>query len=210
MASEAIVRCPLLLMTIDAKPHRVIDGALRHGHLRQVAVTGRALDLGADVRRMIEPHVRFFEKSVNALPRHVLAASRVVAQRLNARIRRIADIFMTGHAEVHARYAGPRPALDAAVTLLALDSNIVEGMNFMREFDRLMSLRLDTQKMSGRIAESRVRGRERGTTPSLRGVWIRRSARITRDVGLRTATHDRHQKHEESYRPGARVRDGLS
>ena len=157
MTSEAIVRCPLLLVTIDAKAHRVIDRALRHGHLREIAVTGRALDLSENVRRMFESHVGFFEKSVNAFPRHVFATLCVISQRLNARIGSIADVFMTRHAEVDAWYARSRAAFGAGMTLPALDPGFVECMNFMRKFDRLMRLRLNAQKMFGRIAGAGVR-----------------------------------------------------
>jgi len=44
-------------MTIDAKAHGVVDRAFGDRHLGEIAMTHGAFHSGADVRRMIEPHV---------------------------------------------------------------------------------------------------------------------------------------------------------
>ena len=68
MAGQTVIRHVLLPMTVHAIPHVEIDIALRNRLVRDVAVTGRALDVGADVRRMIEPDVRALGIPVDALP----------------------------------------------------------------------------------------------------------------------------------------------
>ena len=116
MAGQAIVGRAFLLMTIDAKLHRVIDHTLGDSHLSQIAVTRCAIDIRANMRRMIETHVRFIEKTIDALPRHVLSALCICAERLNARITGIADIFVTSHAKVDARNSCTRSRLRTGVT----------------------------------------------------------------------------------------------
>src|SRR5437762_1925468 len=97
MTRQAIVRRPLLLVTIDAKTHRVIDDALGDRHLRQVPMTRGAIHLRANMRRMVESQMRFFDKSINALPWHVFAALRMIAKRLNSRVLGVPNILMTRH-----------------------------------------------------------------------------------------------------------------
>ena len=160
MAGQTIVRRAFLFMTIDAEAHRVVHYALRDRHRSQVAVTGRAIHSSAHVRRVIEAHVRLFKKTVNALPRRLFASLRMLAQSLNSRIRRVTDAFMTRHTEINARYAGPRPALDAGVAFLAFDPDLINVMDLMREVDRLLRLRPDIQEMLRRIAVRGVGGGE--------------------------------------------------
>ena len=72
MAGQAIDRRLLLAVTVHAEAHRQVHVALRHGLLADVAVARRALDLGADVRRVVELHVRRRRDSRrHALPRQV-------------------------------------------------------------------------------------------------------------------------------------------
>ena len=143
MTSQAIVRCALLLVTTDTKMHRVIDNALGDRHRGEIAMASRAIDIGADMRRVIETHVRFFEESIHALPGHVFPALCMIPQRLNSWIRLLAQLFMTRHAEVHARDAGSRSGSDTSVAFPAFDSDFVDLMNFMREVDRLLRLGFD-------------------------------------------------------------------
>jgi hypothetical protein len=143
VTSEAIVRSALLLMARDAKAHRVIHSSLGHCHLRDIAVACRALDARANVRRMIEAHMCFFEKSVNALPRDFFLALRVIAQSLNAGVLRIADIFMTTHTHIDARNSGARPGSHTGMTFMAFDADFVEGVNLVRKIDGLLRLGLD-------------------------------------------------------------------
>src|SRR5262245_32716494 len=74
VAGEAIVRRASLFVTVDTKAHRVIDHALGDDHLRQIPMTRGTVDTRAKMGCVVETHVRFFDESVHALPRHVFAA----------------------------------------------------------------------------------------------------------------------------------------
>jgi hypothetical protein len=54
---------PALFMAVHAEPHVHVHRAARHRLFDLAAVAIRALDLGANVRRMLEPHVRLRESS---------------------------------------------------------------------------------------------------------------------------------------------------
>ena len=143
VASEAVVRSPLLLMTRDAKAHRVLYRFPGHCHLRDIAVTRCTLDTCANVRRMIETHMCFFEKSVNTLPGQFFMAFRIIAQRLNACVLHIADVFMTAHAEIDARNSGARTGSHTGMTFMAFDSDFIDGVNLVWKIDGLLRLGLD-------------------------------------------------------------------
>ena len=151
MARQAVVGRPLLLVAIDAKTHRVIDGALGNGHLHDITMTGGAPHLRPDMRRMIEPDVRFPDEPVNPLPRNVFSALGVITQRLDSRIGSVANVLMTTHADIDARNSRPSALAHPRVTGVAVDANIV-GMDVMREIDRLLRPRLDIQKIPSRIS----------------------------------------------------------
>src|SRR5262249_19385295 len=68
VTGEAVVRRILLPMTVHAEAHRVIAGALGDRHLREIAMAGGAVDVGADVRRVVEADVRAVREPVDALP----------------------------------------------------------------------------------------------------------------------------------------------
>src|SRR5688500_17452718 len=68
MAREAIRRRLVLTMTRNAEAHVQIDVALCNRLLRDVAVAGRTLDLCANVRRVVELHVRLLRVTKHALP----------------------------------------------------------------------------------------------------------------------------------------------
>ena len=81
MARQAVGRGLPFGVTVHAIAHGQIDVALGDGLLRDVAVARRALHLCADVRRVIELHVRRRRVAVHALPRKVESlarASRVI------------------------------------------------------------------------------------------------------------------------------------
>src|ERR1043165_7886239 len=77
MTREAIVRRVLLPMTVHAESHRVIDGALGDRLLPEIAVALRAVDLRADVRRVVELHVRFLREAIHTLPGNLDALLRI-------------------------------------------------------------------------------------------------------------------------------------
>src|SRR5215831_16852263 len=78
MARHALVWRFLRDMARDAESHRQIDVAFGDRLLRDVAVAARAVDAGANVGRVIEPHVRLGGVSVHALPRDLDAAALVI------------------------------------------------------------------------------------------------------------------------------------
>src|SRR5439155_8448648 len=85
VTGEAIVRCVLLPVTVHAEAHVDIDVALRHRLLRDVAVAGGALHIGAKMRRVIEAHVRSLRIPVHALPRDVESALLIIGDLLDER-----------------------------------------------------------------------------------------------------------------------------
>ena len=191
MTGQAVVRRPLHLVAIDTKPHRVIDHTLRDRHLAQITMTRRAFHLCPDMRRVIEPHMRLFYKSINPLPRDVLPALRGRSQRLDPRIARLANLFMTAHTYIDAGKSGARALHDAQVAVFAEKADIV-GMDFVRKLDRLLGPGLDAEEMPGGIAETGMRRREGGRRPSFGRVRIGRRPRISRHARLLdTAAQDR-------------------
>jgi len=173
MAGQTVVRCALLFVTVNAKAHFVVDHALGHGHLRDIAVTSGTIDPGPNVRGVIESHMRFFEESIYTLPRQVFTTLRGRPKKLNPRIFIIANVFMTSHAEIDARQPGARALRHTRVTFGAFDSDFIDVMDVVRELDRLFWLGLDAQIVSGSVAVGGVRSRECRGTPALRGVRVR-------------------------------------
>src|ERR1043165_8240956 len=105
MTREAIVRRVPLPMTVHAESHRVIDGALGDRLLPEVAVALRAVDLRADVRRVVELHVRLLRESVDALPGNFHALLRVRRHLLDQRtVGR--DLAVADHEGLDARSPG--------------------------------------------------------------------------------------------------------
>src|SRR5262249_19373666 len=102
----------------------MIHNALRYRHLGQIPMTCLALDLRPDMRRMVEPDVRFFEKSVHPLPCHVFVTFGMVPQCLDSRIGWIPDILMARHADVDARNSGTRSFFDANMAIGTTDSDV--------------------------------------------------------------------------------------
>src|SRR4051812_35079136 len=95
MAGQAVIGGVLFPMTVHAITHMEIDIALRNRLVRDVAVTGRALDVGADVWRVIEPDVRGRSVPVDALPVEIEPLLLHLRDLLDARLvggnRRVAD-----------------------------------------------------------------------------------------------------------------------
>ena len=171
MARQAVVRRALLFMTINTKPHRMIHYPLSHCHLAEIPMTRCALHLGPDMRRMVETHMRFFNKSIDALPRHILIALRMIPESLDPRICRVSNVLMTRHTDIDAGNSGARALFNSEVTIRAAHAD-VDRVNFMRKVDRLLGLGLNAQEMAGGIAETGMRRRESGRTPSFRRIGI--------------------------------------
>ena len=77
MARHTIDGRVVLLVALNAETHGVVDFSLGYGLRVHVAVAGGAINAGADVRCVIELHMRRRFKSIHSLPRNVLATSLV-------------------------------------------------------------------------------------------------------------------------------------
>src|SRR5215217_398525 len=108
VTGQTVIRGVLLPMTVHAIAHVVIDIALRNRLVRDVAVAGRALDVGADVRRVIEPDMRGRRVAVDALPVEIDALLLHLRDLLDTRLIG-RDRHMTDQAGVDAGQAGLRP-----------------------------------------------------------------------------------------------------
>src|SRR6185436_8436235 len=73
VAGQAVVGRLPCLVTVHAEPHGVIDVPRRDRAAGDVAVTGGAVDVIADVRRVVEAHVHFRREAVDTLPGQVHA-----------------------------------------------------------------------------------------------------------------------------------------
>ena len=105
---EAIVRSLTFPVTVHAETHRHIDVALRDALRADVAVTRRAFDLGANVRRVIEPDVRLRGIAEHALPREITTLLSHLGDLTDTRAIG-GNVSMAAHAGPHARKASHRP-----------------------------------------------------------------------------------------------------
>ena len=140
MTCEAIRRRLLFAMTRDADTHVQIDVSLRDGLLSDVAVTGRAFDFRADVRRMIELDVRLRRVIKHALPGEIDAFFPHRRNLLDTRPiggnRVVAD-----HARPHTRQTCNRPRRHRLVTILGA-GDLFADVDVVRELDRLHGFRI--------------------------------------------------------------------
>lgn len=131
-------------MATDAKPHRVINSSLCNRLLPHVVMTDRTVDSGADVRSVIESDMRRRWKTIDALPRNVLAPRAVGSHLLDFRFVR-GNHLMTGHAEIDARDSGVRALIHADVAISALHA--VAEVHFVRVSNRLDGFRVEVKKI---------------------------------------------------------------
>src|SRR5262245_15617822 len=89
-------------MTVHAKAHRHVDVSLSRALRCDVAVTGRALDVRSNVRRVIEADVRLRRIPEHALPGEVAPFFAHLSDPPDARVIR-GNSAMTRHAGPHAR-----------------------------------------------------------------------------------------------------------
>ena len=112
--------------------------AASHGLLRLVAVTGRTFHLGANVRRVLEPHVRLRKICVDAIPVEIDPLGLHLGDLLNQRpIGR--DLRVAGHTGVEPGQTGARPLLDRGMAVGA--DGALRQVNLVRERKRLRHLR---------------------------------------------------------------------
>jgi hypothetical protein len=155
MTGQAVDRRLALVMAIHTEAHRVIDATLCDGLLSNVSVASRALDLGADVGRMVEPDVIDGGETVHALPVEVDA---LLAQRrdlLDARPicgnRRMAD-----HAGADAGNTGHRSCCNTLVANIARD--LLADVDIVWKLEWLLGHGTAIQKIVERGAEGGTRG----------------------------------------------------
>ena len=141
-------------MASDTKPHRVIHFSLGNRLLPHVVMTDRTVDSGADVRSVIESDVCSRWKTIDALPRNVLAPCAVGSDLFDFRFVR-GNHLMTGHAEIDVRDSGVRALIDADVAIRALHA--VAEVHFVRVSNRLDGFRAEVKKFPQGIGNGGMR-----------------------------------------------------
>ena len=151
MTGQTVSGRLVLTMTRDAETHVQIDIALRDGLLPDVAVTGRAFDLGADVGRVIELHVRLWRVTKHALPGEIDSFLPHGRDLLDTRAIG-GDRVVADHARPHARQSCDWPRRHGLVTVLGA-SDLFADVDVVRELDRLNRVRPTVHEIIQRGAE---------------------------------------------------------
>ena len=196
MARNAINRNFALLMARYAKAHRVIHCAHRHRLLRHIAVARGAVHSRANMRCVIEFHMRRLLKPVNALPRNILSFGLIRGDFLDFWIRGI-DGDMARHAEVRAWKARIWSLFDAHVAKHALQ--LIRQVDFVRERDRLDGRGTNAEKFADRIGRRTVGRRINAGVFSLNRCR-RRRLRVGRLQGREPCDDARHTDHTRNAR----------
>ena len=140
MARDALVWRVLLAVTVHTEPHVQVHVPLGNRLMRDVAVARRALDVCADVGRVIEADVRLVRVEVDALPAQIeslfLKRGDLLDERAVGRDRDVA-----GHADVDARQTRDRTLLNGLVTVLRALQPFFD-VRLVRKLDRLNGTRL--------------------------------------------------------------------
>src|SRR5262245_27971438 len=169
MAGEAVVQRVFLPVTVHAKTHVVIDGALGDSLIVQVAVARGTIDARAYVGRVVEADVGGVREAVDTLPRNLDALVRIRRDLLDQRtIGR--DLTVADHAGLHARDAGDRTFLHAFVAVRT--HRFFCEMDFVRERDRLLRVWTAAEEVGERGTDRAVRRR----VDRRRHLGLRRSA----------------------------------
>lgn len=121
-------------MALNAIAHIQIYFAFGGGLRGHIAMAGGALHSRANMRRVIELHVRRWAVVVHAYPRNLFAALRIRSDLLDLGVVGI-DGLVTGHAECHAGNARIRPLIHTNVASLTLQA--VREMDLVRIGDGL-------------------------------------------------------------------------
>ena len=147
-------------MTCDAEFHRVLDLSGGNRHLSNIAMTGRAIDLRQDVRRVVESHVGFFHPTPHALPRNVLSLVEVPFHLLNFRpIRRRRCMTVPAGADIGYRCLGTSGGADMTIHTCELD---VLDVDIVRERDRLNRFGSISEEMGNGFRDGTMGGRKNG------------------------------------------------
>src|SRR5688572_9274523 len=162
MAREAIRRRLVLTMTRNAEAHVQIDVALCNRLLRDVAVAGRTLDLCANVRRVVELHVRLLRVTKHALPGEIDALFPHRGDLFDARPIG-GDCVVADHARPDARQARDRTSRHALMAVLGA-GDLLADVHVVRELDWLNRVGPAVHEFIQRRAKRRPRRREDGGT----------------------------------------------
>ena len=188
MTRQTVVRCLSLGVAVHAEPHGQIDVSLRHRLLRDGAVTRRAVDLRADMRRVVEPDMRRVRVTKHTLPREIDALRFERRELLDSRpIGR--DVGVADHARLDARKPGDR-SFGRALMAVVGAAQPLRDVNIVRELERLDRHRTPAEEIaSGR---SRVGARRREDVSRIGGGWrvddLARKQRRRRDRRPPTAS----------------------
>ena len=144
-------------MTLDAKPHRMVDSTLGDSLFAHISVTFRAINAGLNMRTVIELHVSGGLETVDALPWYFLAAGLISGHFFNFGLV-FRDYLMTRHTEIHARDTRIGSAIHSDVARDALHT--AREVYFVSVSDGLNGLRPIAKKFLHGIPCRPVRGRK--------------------------------------------------
>src|SRR5260370_11456841 len=117
MARDALKGCSPLLMTVETVAHLQIDGPPRNRLLPHISVACCALDLGPEVRRVIEPYVGGSVVVVDPLPGDLFTARHVGGNSPDFRAVR-GNRLVARHTDLNAGNGGLGTALRSGVAIL--------------------------------------------------------------------------------------------
>jgi hypothetical protein len=138
-------------MTGHAESHVEVDVPLRHSLVRDVTVTGGTLDVVANVRLVIEPHVSHVRELVDALPGEIEPLLFHLGDLLNPRLVG-SDHRVTGEARIHIRKPSLWPARDGFVTRFSACQTFFD-VDVVGKFEGLLRCIFDPEKISCRSAK---------------------------------------------------------
>ena len=159
MAREAIHRCVLLLVAVEAITHVQVNDADRDGLFGHVSVAAFAVDPGSGMRRVVKLNVRVRSVVVHALPGNVFAPLQVRSELFDFRTVGSNDL-MAGHAKPHARQLRVGAAIGARMAVEALEPRC--KVDLVRVGDWLYRRRPAAEEVSHRVKRGAMRGRKRG------------------------------------------------
>lgn len=159
MTYDAFHRNFLELVTVDAETHVHVHGPDRHSALPHVAVASGALHLGADMRGVIELHMRRGTVIINALPLDILTPGGEGRHFLDFGLIR-GHRLMAHHAELDARDARHWTAFNVRMAVGAVHS--VRQMDLVGVGDWLHRGRMQTEEITNGIGQRTMGRREHG------------------------------------------------
>src|SRR5688572_9697793 len=157
MTREAINRRLALVVAVHAEAHVHVDVAFGDRLLVDRAMTRRAVDVGANVRRVVEANVRLGRIGEHASPHEVLTA---LAHRRNLSDSRPfrRDGVVADHAGADARQPGHRAGRYRLVTVLRA-TDFAANVNDVWKLDGLFRARLvTTAEVLERLCEAGAGG----------------------------------------------------